>query len=332
VEPSRPAHAAAAASDIHVDPTLTPALGVGSPDVRTHRASDGTRLVLRRWRGGSGAPLVLCDGLGCDGYVWRYVLERYAGQRPILHLQWRGHGQSDVPLDLGRLGLEVMVEDLSGAIEAEGLDDVVLLGHSMGVPVALECFRHRGGRFAPRVRGLSLMCGMFENPIATWHGSPLPDLPRPLGNVLMALLFEPFTDNVLRRWTRLQRTWSRFVRTDFAYRATIHGELNPTLIQEQDFRPYLYHLARMDMRVFAQIARAMRAHSARDVLPRIDVPTLVVGGARDKFAPPWIAETMAREIPEADLLLLVEGSHCAPLEQPRLVEHALARLLARVED
>jgi pimeloyl-ACP methyl ester carboxylesterase len=87
----------------------------------------------------------------------------------------------------------------------------------------------------------------------------------------------------------------------------------------------------MDMRVFARLARDMRDHSAVDVLPTITVPTLVVGGARDKFAPPWIAEVMHERIRDSELLMLVEGSHAAPIEQPRLVERALLRTLARVD-
>jgi pimeloyl-ACP methyl ester carboxylesterase len=314
-----------------VDPSLTPGLQVGEPRLSTHEAKDGTRLVVRHWPGGEQRPLVLCDGLGCDGYVWRYVLERWVGERPIFHLQWRGHGQSEVPADLSSLRMEVMVEDLSSALLATGLKDVVLLGHSMGVPIALECFRHRGGLFQPRVQGMSLMCGMYEDPIRTWHGAPYPSLPRPLGNLLMGALFERVTGSVLRRWEQLHGSWEKLMQTEFAYRATVNGELNPALILERDFRPYLEHLGRMDMRVFAQLARAMRDHSARDVLPEIDVPTLVVGGARDKFAPPWIAEEMHARIPGSELLLLVEGSHCAPLEQPRLVERSLERLLLRVD-
>ncbi len=315
-----------------LDPGLTPALSIGSPDRYVIDADDGTPLVVRHWSKGSGPTLVLCDGLGCDGYVWPYLLSRFAGERPIFHMQWRGHGESGVPADLDTVRLEVIVRDLSRALERFGVDgDVVLLGHSMGVPIALECWRAQlHQHFHAKIVALGLFCGVFEDPIKTWHGPHASDAMRPLGNVVMNLLFDRGTANVISRWQQLSGFWKKLVKTDFAYNATVQGELNPAYIAEKDFRPYMDHLGRMDMRVFARLARDMHQHSARDVLPLISAPTLVVGGARDKFAPPWIAEEMHARIPDSDLLMMVEGSHCAPIEQPRLVERALLRLLDRL--
>jgi pimeloyl-ACP methyl ester carboxylesterase len=238
-----------------------------------------------------------------------------------------------VPRDLDSVRLAVIVQDLSKALADFGVDgDVVLLGHSMGVPIALECWRSQTEQqFHANIVGMGLFCGVYEDPIKTWHGPHAVDAARPLGNIVMNLLFDRGTANVISRWQQLSGFWKRLVKSDLAYQTTVRGELNPAYIQERDFRPYLEHLGRMDMRVFARLARDMHAHSARDVLPGITAPTLIVGGARDKFAPPWIAEEMHARIPDSDLLMIVEGSHCAPIEQPRLVERAVLRLLARIE-
>ncbi len=314
------------------DPGLTRALRIGHPRRFVVDAADGTPLVVRHWPHGTGPTLVLCDGLGCDGYAWPYVLSRFAGERPIFHMQWRGHGESGVPSDIDSVRLAVIVEDLSAALMAFGIDDAVLLGHSMGVPIALECWRARNEkRFAAQIAGLSLLCGVFENPISTWHGKFADHAPTPIGNVAMNILFDRASQTAIASWHRLEKLWKRLASTDWAYHAAVQGELNPPYVKEDDFRPYLEHLQRMDMRVFFRLARDMREHSARDVLGSIDAPTLIVGGARDKFAPPHIAEQMHRAIRNSELLMMVEGSHAAPIEQPRLVERALLRLLERVD-
>lgn len=313
------------------DPGYTPALSIGNPDRYVIAANDGTSLVVRHWTRGTGPTLVLCDGLGCDGYVWPYVLSRFVGERPIFHLQWRGHGESDVPADLESVRLPVIVDDLSRALALFDVKRTVLLGHSMGVPIALECWRaFKNKTFSAQIEGMALICGIFEDPIKTWHGPHATDAMRPMGNVVMNLLFDRGSRGFIARWQQLRTLWKALVKTEFAYNATVKGELNPAYIQEVDFRPYLAHLGRMDMRVFARLARDMHEHSARDVLAGIDAPTLIVGGARDKFAPPWIAEEMHARIPDSDLLMMVEGSHCAPIEQPRLVERALLRFFARL--
>ncbi len=314
------------------DDGLTAALRIGDPERYVVHAPDGTRLIARHWPKGEGPTIVLCDGLGCDGYIWPYFLRRFVGERPIFHLQWRGHGESDVPTDLESVRLKVIANDLSDALEQFHIEDVVLLGHSMGVPIALECWRAAiHGQFSSSVQGLGLLCGVYENPIRTWHGAFADHALRPFANVLMNTFFDRASLGVISRWGQLSSVWKKLVATNFAYASTVTGELNPAYVREEDFRPYMEHLGRMDMRVFFQLARDMRDHSAADVLSTIDVPTLVVGGARDKFAPPWIAEAMHDRIDGSELLMMVEGSHCAPIEQPRLIERALLKTFARID-
>lgn len=303
----------------------------GAPREQLVTTADGVRLVVRVWDGPaeqSKPALVLCDGLGCDGYIWRYVVERFAGERTIFHLQYRGHGRSDVPRDLETIRVSVIVEDLALALDATGVRGGIWLGHSMGVQVALEGFR----RAPDRVEGLALLCGSYERPIDTWHHAFFADEAPPLGNRVMGLVFQWLMRNIIDRWSTLAPVWRRLVSSDFAYRTTVNGELTPHLIREHDFRPYMAHLAAMDMRVFARLARDLAEHSAADVLPTIDVPTLVVGGGRDRFAPLWISEEMHKRIPGSAILRLVQGSHAAPIEEPRLVERALVRLLEQVDE
>ena len=52
----------------------------------------------------------------------------------------------------------------------------------------------------------------------------------------------------------------------------------------------------------------------------MNVPVLVVAGERDTFTPPFLAERMAREMPQGELLMLQGGTHVASLEQAELVD------------
>ena len=295
---------------------------------RMIRARDGTLLSVRTWAGDpSKTPLVLCDGLGCDGYVWPYLLKRFVGERPIIHMHWRGHGKSEVPDDLESVRVPVLVDDLARVLDETGVRGGVWVGHSMGVQVCLEGFRLA----RDRVQGLALMCGSFERPIDTWHHAFFPGDPAPFGNVVMRRVFTRMTSAVIEKWTSLEPFWKFLVASEFALGVTVRGELNPMLLHPPDFRPYMMHLAHMDMRVFARLAKDLAEHSARDLLPVIDVPTLIVGGGRDRFCPLWISEEMHRQIPGSELLPLVQGSHCAPIEEPRIVERHVVKLLERVD-
>lgn len=68
---------------------------------------------------------------------------------------------------------------------------------------------------------------------------------------------------------------------------------------------------------------------SRPRLPRIGVPTLILGGAEDRVCPPDRQEEMAAGIKGAELVLLAGCGHFSPLEEPELVSDALRRLLER---
>jgi pimeloyl-ACP methyl ester carboxylesterase len=315
--------------------------GASGPVERTLKTADGVRLLVREWRPSPAsaaharAPLVLCDGLGCDGYIWRYVVQQFAGERRIVHLTNRGHGASDTPRDLAAVSLERIVADLALTLDDANVHGAVLIGHSMGVQVALEAFR---ALRAPQVRGLALLCGSYQRPIETFRAPPLAkdetSWRSTIGNGAIRRFFDPVTSFAADEWDRIRPVWSRILRSRFALDAALQ-ELTADLIHEDDFRPCLTHLAQMDMRVFVTLARDMAQHSAADLLPTIDVPTLVVGGARDRFCPLWISEQLFALLGPCaghkDLVRLVRGSHAAPIEEPRIIGAAITRLLAHVD-
>ncbi len=62
---------------------------------------------------------------------------------------------------------------------------------------------------------------------------------------------------------------------------------------------------------------------ARDRLSEITVPTLVIGGEHDKMTPPKFSETLAAQIPNAELSVIPGGGHYVVLEQPPVVAQCI---------
>jgi GMP synthase-like glutamine amidotransferase/pimeloyl-ACP methyl ester carboxylesterase len=297
---------------------------VDAADVATEKflpLPDGTRIRVRLFHeeGARGVPLILNDGLGCEGYVWRYIIDQLKAHHPILHWQYRGHGESDVPHDLDTIHVDQMVEDLNWLLDEVGVSEGIFFGHSMGVQVVLEAHR----RLAERMRGLVLMCGSYGRPIETWHG---PDNPRsrgPLGNRGMRRIFPWLSGAFIHAPQIMQPIWQRLIPTELSYQVAVRFELNPKRVKREDFFPYLKHLGHMDMRVFARLARSLAQHSAEGLLDDIDIPTLIIAGGRDTFTPAWLSETMHRQIRDSEYLFLPDGSHTAPIEHPDLIHDRL---------
>jgi len=86
---------------------------------------------------GAGAPaLVFIHGWSCDGRYWKAQMEHFAPTHRVVTVDLGGHGSSG----LGRTDWTIasFAEDVRAVVERLDLDSVVLVGHSLGGPVALE--------------------------------------------------------------------------------------------------------------------------------------------------------------------------------------------------
>jgi len=273
--------------------------------------ADGARIYFQV-HGDGGPGIVLCDGLGCDGFVWKYLLPELKKRHRVVRWHYRGHGQSGLAREPDRLGMHYTCEDLGAVMDACGLPEAVLLGHSMGVQVALEFHRRQRNR----VLGLGLLCGSYGNPLDTFHD-----------NTLLKKAF-PLLHRVVESFPRAASTVTRVaLSTDIALDVALLMERNQKLMKRQDLMPYFEHLAAMDPLVFVRTLKSLAEHTALEHLPHVDVPTLVVGAAKDKFTPVRLSREMAEAIPGSTYVLCPEGSHSAPLEQPELVARAVERFL-----
>jgi pimeloyl-ACP methyl ester carboxylesterase len=83
------------------------------------------------------------------------------------------------------------------------------------------------------------------------------------------------------------------------------------------------------------IAQACYGLAARQdstpVLSEIRTPTLIVAGSEDVLIPPTQAETMQREIPNSQLVVVEQCGHIINLEQPKRLGSVVISFLNRLE-
>lgn len=91
--------------------------------------------------------------------------------------------------------------------------------------------------------------------------------------------------------------------------------------------PYLQHVPHVQFPLFLRMLHAAGEHTAADFLGKIDVPTLVITGERDTFTPPFLAESMVKSIPDAELMVVENGSHVAALEKHEAVDAKIREFL-----
>lgn len=93
--------------------------------------ADGTALSLVAR--GEGPPLLMVHGWSQSAAQFRYQFDAFAERFRVIAYDQRGHGQSDRPAHGYRV--HRLAADLRELLAGLDLDDVILLGHSMGCAV-----------------------------------------------------------------------------------------------------------------------------------------------------------------------------------------------------
>jgi pimeloyl-ACP methyl ester carboxylesterase len=279
--------------------------------------ADGTRLYFHTLGSGDGSvgpTAVLCDGLACDGFVWKYLWDELSEQLNVAHFHYRGHGRSSLPVDSEQIGVKALADDLDAVRRELGDPPVVLVGHSLGTQVVLEAYRRRPEGIA----ALVLLCGSFGRVTYTFKGSEM------LASVLPNLIeFATAHPKVTRA------IWSSVPPRVAIAVARLTGDINLGAVRMEDVEPYFQHVSIVDFELFLRMLRAAGEHSAEDILPQVRVPVLVVAGAKDSFTPAAVSEAMAEAIPGAELTVIASGTHLAPLEHHAEIAAKIAAFLTR---
>ena len=164
------------------------------------------------------------------------------------------------------------------------------------------------------------LCGSFGRVTHTFKGSDL------LANVLPNLI------EFVTRHPKLARAlWARMPIKPALSIAKMIGDVNATLVDEADVEPYFRHVAHVDFEMFLRMLHEAGEHSAEDLLPRVQVPVLVIAGERDTFTPPSLSEAMAGRLPNAELVMIPGGTHVAPLEHRDEVAAAIEKFLSKID-
>ncbi|HUR50270.1 MAG TPA: alpha/beta hydrolase, partial [Acidimicrobiales bacterium] len=90
-------------------------------------------------RSGGSPTVAFIHGWGCRRRYWNGVIDALGEPGTFVSIDLPAHGDStagDAPWTMERFG-----QDVLDVLDAEGLSDVVLVGHSMGAAVALEAAR-----------------------------------------------------------------------------------------------------------------------------------------------------------------------------------------------
>jgi pimeloyl-ACP methyl ester carboxylesterase len=241
---------------------------------------------------GNGAPVVLLHGFLCDSRCWRGQLSGLRDQFRVVAWDAPGAGLSADPRE--PFSTADYATALAGFFDRIGIDSAHVIGLSWGGILAQEFYR----LFPERVRRLVL-----ADTYAGWRGS----LSEPVWKERLATCLRDANsppDTLIARYAPDMFTGDA--------PAALREELAAIL---SGFHPVGFRL----------MSLSSAEMDTRDLLPRIDVPTLLLWGDADRRSPMHIAEQFRDAIPGAELAVIPNAGHISNMEQPDIFNEHVRR-------
>jgi pimeloyl-ACP methyl ester carboxylesterase len=255
---------------------------------------------------GAGTPLVLISGLGYSAWQWHRLAPLLAQHFQVITLDNRGVGWSDKPA--GPYTASLLAADIVGLLDALGIEQAHVLGHSMGGFIAQALALE----YPQRVRKLVLAATNFGGPRHV-----------PIGPAAMAVLSDVTGDPI----TRFKRGLAVSTAPGFAERQpeVLAEWLAWRLANPVDAAGYQAQLG-IGLGLLAEEASFERR------LPALAMPTLILFGAHDAVVPPANAELLARRIRQSEVHIILDAGHFFPLETPEGAAQVVTEFLLRTTD
>ena len=230
---------------------------------------------------GTGLPVLAIHGLGGSAHFFTDFTRLLQPDYRVLSIDLPGTGRSHPS---GEISMDRWVADLEPVTERSS-EPVVVLGHSLGTMIALRAWQ----AWPQRIRALVLVGG-------------LPQV-RP---VIRERLSQ--RRSALTTATNL-RGWGIRVAPGVFADSTIREQ--PDLVTA-----FADRFDRQSVDSYMKCLTILLAANVTDIASTVSVPTLVVTGDADQYAPPDDVAAFARTIPGATFTVMPRCAHLPFLERP----------------
>ena len=257
-------------------------------------------ITLSALEGGGGHPLIMIPGWSQTAAEWRLNAEAITSCRRVIALDMRGHGESDTPGHGYRVYR--LAKDLHEVLESLTLSAVDLMGHSMGCAVIWAYLDLYGPSKIERLVLVDQAPCML--PHADWEAEE---------KSRYGCFYED-SSGVDEFAAAVNDS------TDLASTVELlRGLFNPCY-PEDSLRIVAEENIKFPREHASDLLRDTAFGDWRDVIERIELPTLVVGGETSMF-PSASQQWISSKIPGSRLEIFTEaegGSHFMFLENPDL--------------
>jgi pimeloyl-ACP methyl ester carboxylesterase len=246
---------------------------------------------------GKGYPVVMLHSFNHSKLMWIYQIPEFlkSGYRVICP-DYRGHGSE--PLGDEKVTIETFADDTIKLLSEMGIKKAVFIGSSAGGYVTLSIWRKR------------------------------PDLISAM--VLAGSKAQQDDPDIIERRKKQIKTLENGGLEEHI--KNVHRRLSQNTIKN---KPWVLDLVRTmsgnmtKEAIIAALNALILKPDDRDILPTINVPTLIICGEEDVFTPCTFSKYLNENIKGSELIILKDAGHINPLDQPELFNEKTLDFLSR---
>ena len=259
---------------------------------------------------GEGPPVILIHGIPAWSFLWSKVIPSLAETARVIAPDLIGYGHSD-QRDCFDRSVRRQARMVAALMDALSLEAATIVGHDIGGAVAQVLAVDHSSLVENLVLVNSVAYG-------SWPSSS------------MAALADP---NLLERPEEIMSMVRHDAKVGHAEGEHGAEQEGVNASEREAFSknmaaPYDTEEGRRSM---VRNASGLNTNHTMEVAGRlesVDVPALVLWGAKDPWQPPADAERLAADLPNATLVTIPQGAHWVPYDHPRQTAHHLQQFLA----
>ena len=262
---------------------------------------DGTKIYYQKSIKNKAKWLIFLHGFGGDLGAWEKEITYFntAGYS-TLALDLRGHGLSDKSENLDFYNLENFATDLKLLLEHEQIKKPVIIGHCLGGMVTI----YFQTMFPNKSQALILVDTSYKPPF--------------IGNYFVA---QVFFSHFFKLFSKIFPNIAIYGHADFKQFVG-----TPDI----DLKRLLSDMLHTSLKSYFTLCESLSKFSAKALLDKITVPTLVIEGTNDTIFPPIIAKYIHHRIRKSELDLIEGANHILVINNPKELEESIESFLKKI--